>query len=142
MPAEPPPVEAPPEPRRSTRKTRPPTWYRSNVGVENLSLSLSNPHIVEFAFAANLSSPPLTFAEATIEELDSIQDYGVYNETKRPRDQNIGGCQSIFTLKYGRDEEIDRYKARLVTKGFSQRKGVDTGQQACGSPKYEAYPSE
>ncbi|EUC55378.1 hypothetical protein RSOL_112740 [Rhizoctonia solani AG-3 Rhs1AP] len=107
MPAEPPPVEALPEPRRSTHKTRPPTWYGANVGVNNLSLSLSNPHTVKFTFAANLSSPPLTFAEATIEELDSIRNPGMYNETKQPRDQNVGRCQWKFTFKYGRDREID-----------------------------------
>ncbi|KEP45491.1 putative Gag-Pol polyprotein/retrotransposon, partial [Rhizoctonia solani 123E] len=140
MPAEPPPVETPPEPRRSTRETRPPVRYGANVGVDDLSLLLSNPHIVEFAFAADLKSPPLTFAEAMarpdanlwlgamVEELESIQKHGVYKETDRPGDRNVVGCRWIFSFKFGPDGEVVRYKARLVAKGFSQREGVDFGE--------------
>lgn len=38
---------------------------------------------------------------------------------------NIVGCKWIFTLKYLHDGFLDRYKARLVARGFHQQSGRD-----------------
>nr|GEZ57261.1 putative ribonuclease H-like domain-containing protein [Tanacetum cinerariifolium] len=35
------------------------------------------------------------------------------------------GCRWIFTIKYKPDETIERYKARLVVKGYTQTYGID-----------------
>lgn len=35
------------------------------------------------------------------------------------------GCKWVFTLKYKVDWSIERYKAKLVAKGFTQIFGID-----------------
>ena len=35
------------------------------------------------------------------------------------------GCKWVFTLKYKADETVDRHKARLSAKGFTQTYGID-----------------
>ena len=35
------------------------------------------------------------------------------------------GCKWIFSIKYKADRSIDRYKAGLVAKGYTQKYGID-----------------
>ena len=37
----------------------------------------------------------------------------------------VVGCRWAFTLKYRPDESVDRYKARLMTKGYTQTYDID-----------------
>lgn len=39
--------------------------------------------------------------------------------------QNVVGCKWVFRIKRRPDGSIDRYKTRLVAKGFHQRPGLD-----------------
>lgn len=39
--------------------------------------------------------------------------------------QNVVGCKWVFKLKRNSDGSINRYKSRLVSKGFHQQYGID-----------------
>jgi histone deacetylase 1/2 len=38
---------------------------------------------------------------------------------------NIVGCQWVYKIKHWADRAIDRYKAHLVARGFTQQEGLD-----------------
>ena len=42
-----------------------------------------------------------------------------------PYEKKIVGCRLIYTVKLKADRSIERYKARLVVNGYTQRYGVD-----------------
>jgi hypothetical protein len=39
--------------------------------------------------------------------------------------RNVVGCKCVYKIKRKQDWSLDRYKARLVVKGFKQRYGID-----------------
>lgn len=42
-----------------------------------------------------------------------------------PKGRNIVGCKWVYKVKRSVDGSIDRYKARLIAKGYKQRYGLD-----------------
>jgi hypothetical protein len=59
----------------------------------------------------------------------------MHNKTWRlvpPRQcTNIIDCRWIYKIKHKADGSIDRYKSRLVAKGFKQRYGIDYEDTFC-----------
>jgi hypothetical protein len=59
---------------------------------------------------------------------DELRSHGlnvVWTLVTAPKGANIVSCKWVFKFKRLLDERIDRYKARLVARGFSQQYGVD-----------------
>lgn len=72
------------------------------------------------------SSESSYWKEAVKDELDSLAQMETWTLVPPPkRKQNIVSCKWIFKRKYDEDGQIDRYKARLVARGFSQKYGID-----------------
>ena len=42
-----------------------------------------------------------------------------------PKGKTATRCRWIYKIKYKSTGEVDRYKARLGAKGYSQKKGID-----------------
>jgi len=63
--------------------------------------------------------------EAVQSEMDSILSNGTWELTKRPYGCKPVGCKWIFKKKLKPDGTIDKYKSRLVAKGYTQKKGED-----------------
>lgn len=59
------------------------------------------------------------------EELQALHNLGTWELVPPENIQNIVKCKWVYRIKYKSDKTIDRYKARLVTKGFQQRRGLD-----------------
>lgn len=52
-------------------------------------------------------------------------DNNTWTLTNLPEGRKAIKCKWVFKTKHDAAGNIDRYKARLVIKGYSQRKGVD-----------------
>ena len=63
--------------------------------------------------------------EAVAKELQAIVGNGTWNCVVPPKDANIITSKWVFTIKYTINSMIERFKARLVARGFSQKYGID-----------------
>lgn len=52
-------------------------------------------------------------------EIKLLQDNNTWELTDLLSNQKAIGCKWIFRIKYKFDGSIDRYKARLVVKGYT-----------------------
>ena len=59
------------------------------------------------------------------EEYESILKNDIWEIVLRPEGKSIVTSKWIFKIKHVADESVEKYKARFVARGFSQREGVD-----------------
>jgi hypothetical protein len=58
-------------------------------------------------------------------EFHALQQNQTWRLVPRPARANVVGSKWVFKLKYRPDGSVDKHKARLVARGFTQRFGVD-----------------
>lgn len=58
-------------------------------------------------------------------EVEAIQKYKTWEIVQQPEGKKPVGCRRVCTVKHKADGTIDRYKARLIAKGYMQTYGVD-----------------
>ena len=61
-------------------------------------------------------------------EMASLRENGVYELVDRPKGKNVVKPKWVFKVKTNERGEIEKYKARVVAKGYSQVEGVDYDQ--------------
>lgn len=66
--------------------------------------------------------------KAMASEMKSLADNNVWKLCDLPSDRKALPCKWVYRIKRNPDGSIDKYKARLVVKGFKQRKGIDYEQ--------------
>lgn len=62
---------------------------------------------------------------ATMEEIKALEKNKTWIITDLPKGKRTIGCKWIFLVKYKADGSIERFKAWLVAKGFTQSYGID-----------------
>ena len=63
--------------------------------------------------------------EALLLEINNLIANGTWEICDLPSGMRAIGCKWVFAIKRNPDGSIERYKVRLVAKGFSQRPGYD-----------------
>jgi hypothetical protein len=63
--------------------------------------------------------------EAVDKELDSLDRAGTWNVVDKVEEGKEVGSKWVFKVKRLADGSIDKFKARLVAQGFTQRPGFD-----------------
>ncbi|KAJ0441172.1 putative RNA-directed DNA polymerase [Helianthus annuus] len=113
-----------------SRRTRSaPVWmddYQTREG-------LSDEEGTEFVMFSSFGDPT-SFEEAIKEdkwkkamecEIDSIERNQAWELVKAPNGVKPIGVKWVYKTKLNERGQVDKYKARLVVKGYAQRKGVD-----------------
>ncbi|CAL9021646.1 unnamed protein product, partial [Prunus brigantina] len=63
--------------------------------------------------------------DAMTEEINALLKNHTWTLVPSFPSQNLVGCKWVFRIKRHSDGSIERYKARLIAKGFHQRPGID-----------------
>ena len=63
--------------------------------------------------------------EAIFEEMKALEKNATWEKVDLPQGKVVVGCQWVFTVKYNSYGSLERYKARLVAKDFTQTYEID-----------------
>lgn len=75
---------------------------------------------------------------AALDEFNALLENGTFEPVRLPPSRSAIGCRWVFKLKRKPDGSIDKYKARLVVKGFSQCSGSDYSQVFAPTARWAA----
>eukprot|EP00795_Rhopilema_esculentum_P017528 gene17528-biopygen6440 len=118
-------------PRRSQRSTKgvpPPRFgldeYADVTEARHVVFSaiIEEPATIQEAFNSEYSAQ---WKEATDSEYQSLIENQTWELVKPPKDRKAIGCKWVFKVKYDENGQVERFKSRLVAKGYSQKYGVD-----------------
>eukprot|EP00253_Pinus_taeda_P036695 PITA_36695 len=136
------PSSSPPNVSSSTLR---PKWWAKTIGDlwdDEILEGRTSRHkstqqsTVNFALMANIHSifEPQTYSEAkgTPEweqamdiEFQSLQKNHTWTLSDLPEGKKPISCKWVYKVKYKANGTLDKYKARLVARGFSQKEGID-----------------
>lgn len=103
-------------------KPKPTTYFCYEEKPTCSSALLKEPETVE----DTLSSPKAKeWKEAMDSEYESLLQNNTWTLVTLPEDKRIIPCKWVYKMKIDANGEVVRYKARLVIKGFRQRKGTE-----------------
>nr|XP_033509640.1 uncharacterized mitochondrial protein AtMg00820-like [Nicotiana tomentosiformis]XP_033509641.1 uncharacterized mitochondrial protein AtMg00820-like [Nicotiana tomentosiformis]XP_033509642.1 uncharacterized mitochondrial protein AtMg00820-like [Nicotiana tomentosiformis]XP_033509643.1 uncharacterized mitochondrial protein AtMg00820-like [Nicotiana tomentosiformis] len=63
--------------------------------------------------------------QAMLEEMKALSKIETWKLVTSPPDNMLAGCKWVFIVKHKADGSIERFKARLMAKGFTQTYRVD-----------------
>jgi hypothetical protein len=97
-----------------------------NESVELFVTATSHGEPRSYREAVDPANPDSPLWIAAVEaELKSLQDHGTWKVVPRPEGKRIVSCKWVWRIKTKPDGSVERYKARLVARGFTQTRGVD-----------------
>ena len=112
--------------RRSMRKRHQPNYY----GREHSNLSKSRNEPTSFE-EATTSPDSSKWIQAMETEMRSLKDNDVWELMELPAERKAVGSKWVYKVKTGADGSVERYKARLVAQGFTQKYGTDYDETFC-----------
>ena len=113
-------------PEKEARRSR---YPMANIAKGNLSpeaqVFTTSLYSEEIPTSVEQALKSKEWREAMKTELDALTKNDTWERCILPDGKKIVGCRWVFTIKYKPDGTIDRYKARLATKGYTQTYGID-----------------
>ncbi|KAJ8715602.1 hypothetical protein PYW07_010084 [Mythimna separata] len=104
------------------RKIKPNTYFCLEEKSTDSAVLLKEPETVDEA----LSGPKAKeWKEAMDSEYESLLQNNTWTLVTLPEDKRIIPCKWVYKLKTDANGKLVRYKARLVIKGFIQKKGAE-----------------
>lgn len=93
------------------------------------------PRTVREAFSGPLADK---WKSACQSEMDSLQSNETWTLVDLPPGRKPITCKWIFSIKMKENGSVDRYKARLVVRGFSQVEGIDYDETFAPVVRYDS----
>ena len=81
------------------------------------------------------------WAEAMDSELESLWKNGVYVEVARPIGKKVIGSKWVLRIKTNSAGKVDKFKARVVAKGYRLMEGVDYYETFAPTVRFESIRS-
>lgn len=106
---------------RDRSKLRPPDRFKDYVMAVEAN-SMAEPKTYKEAMN---SSEREKWLQAIDSEINSLKDNKTWELVELPKGRKAIPCKWIFKIKTNADGTIEKYKARLVIKGYSQKKDID-----------------
>lgn len=78
----------------------------------------------------------IAWKEAMTKEYQSIMKSNVWEIVPRPKGKFVVSSEWIFKIKHAADGSIEKYKARFVARGFSQKEGIDYEETFASVARY------
>jgi len=119
------------ETKRPQRERRPVVRYGFDEFVDTAAelqhqafnvMQIDEPTTLEEAFASEQS---VQWKEAVESEYASLMENETWELVDLPEGRETIGCKWVFKLKHASDGQVERFKGRLVAKGYSQKHGLD-----------------
>ena len=76
--------------------------------------------------------------KATEKELSQLASFKTWRLEDLPAGKNLVSSRWVFDLKKNQQGEVTKFKARLVARGFSQKKGIDYIETFAPTAKYNS----
>jgi len=121
-------------PRGTFRERKRPQIYS---GYSALMSHISDSEPSSFEEAVGLQ----VWKDVMMEEYQSIMKKDVWDIMSRPKKKSIMTSKWIYKIKHVADGSIDKFKARFVARGFSQKEGINYTETFSPAARYSTIRS-
>ena len=112
------------EVRRSTCETRPPVWHSEYVVQNNVAYCLLIEDRESSTFHEVIKSSDKSLWITTMqEEIEALDKNKTWDLVSLP--QEAIGNRWVYKIKGDANNQVERYRARLVVKGYAQKEGIN-----------------
>ncbi|GJX19059.1 retrovirus-related pol polyprotein from transposon TNT 1-94 [Tanacetum coccineum] len=115
-----------PATRTLNRERRRPGWQADYVMENNVAYCLFTEEGEPSTLQEALNNPDASFwKEAMQEEIEALHKNKTWELMPLPGDRKPIGNKWVYKIKRDGDDQVERYRARLVVKGYDQKEGID-----------------
>ncbi|GKC45238.1 retrovirus-related pol polyprotein from transposon TNT 1-94, partial [Tanacetum coccineum] len=115
-----------PATRTLNRERRRPGWQADYVMESNVAYCLLTEEGEPSTLQEALNNPDASFwKEAMQEEIEALHKNKTWELVPLPGGRKPIGNKWVYKIKRNGDDQVERYRARLVVKGYAQKEGID-----------------
>ncbi|GJR08587.1 retrovirus-related pol polyprotein from transposon TNT 1-94 [Tanacetum coccineum] len=115
-----------PTTRTSDRERRRPGWQSDYAMESNVAYCLLTEEGEPSTLQEAQNNPDVSFwKEAMQEEIEALHKNKTWEMVPLPGGRKPIGNKWVYKIKKNGDDQVERYRARLVVKGYAQKEGID-----------------
>nr|KYP42748.1 Retrovirus-related Pol polyprotein from transposon TNT 1-94 [Cajanus cajan] len=108
------------------RERRRPSWHSDYVMASHDAYCLLTEEGEPSTFQEALRSSDVSqWMAAMHEEIEALHRNKTWELVDLPKGRKAIGCKWVYKIKRDGNDQVERYRARLVVKGYAQKEGID-----------------